>query len=102
MVCIKGFMLQIILWNESSKYDWNNNKIHLQSKNLETQVDIDIKESFKKCFSKYDKSDTWDSLFGMIELFKRLAYELTIRMNVKYPNDSISEIEKYIRQLYER
>lgn len=97
---IKGFMLQIILWNESSKYDWKNNKIHLQGKNLETQVDIDIKESFKKCFSKYDKNDTWNSLFGMIELFRRLAYELTMKMNVKYPNDSISEIEKYIRQLY--
>jgi aminoglycoside 6-adenylyltransferase len=99
---IKGFMLQIILWNESSKDDWNNNKIHSQGKNLETQVDIDIKKSFKKCFSKYDKSDTWDSLFGMIELFKRLAYELTVTMNVKYPKDSISEIEKYIRQLNER
>ena len=99
---IKGFMLQIILWNESSKYDWNNNKIHSQGKNLETHVDVDIKESFKKCFSKYDNNDTWDSLFGMIELFKRLAYELTMTMNVKYPNDSISEIEKYIRQLYER
>ena len=84
------------------KYDWNNNKIHSQGKNLEAQVGKDIKESFKKCFSKYDKSDAWDSLFGMIELFKRLAYELTIRMNVKYPNDSISEIEKHIRQLYER
>jgi hypothetical protein len=38
----------------------------------------------------------------MIELFKRLAYELTMKINVKYPNDSISEIEKYIRQLCER
>lgn len=99
---IKGFMLQIILWNESSKYDWSNNKIHSQGKNLETQVDIDIKESFKKCFSKYDKIDTWNSLFGMIELSKKIAYELTMTMNVEYPNDSISKIEKYIRQLYER
>jgi len=97
---IKKFMLKMILWNESSKYDWKNNKIHLQGKNLETQVSKDIKKSFNNCFSKYNKSDTWHSLIGMIELFKRLSYEVTMKMNVEYPEESISQIQEYIKRLY--
>ena len=97
---IKKFMLKMILWNESSKYDWKNNKIHLQGKNLETKVSKDIKKSFNNCFSKYNKSDTWHSLIGMIELFKRLSYEVTMKMNVEYPEESISQIQEYIKRLY--
>ena len=35
---IKKFLLKMILWNESSKDDWKNNKIHLQGKNLGTRA----------------------------------------------------------------
>jgi aminoglycoside 6-adenylyltransferase len=97
---IKKFLLKVMLWNESSKYDWKNNKIHLQGKNLETQVNKDIKKSLNDCFSKYSKSETWHSLIGMIDLFKRLSYEVTMKMNVEYPEESISQIQEYIKRIY--
>jgi hypothetical protein len=63
-------------------------------------VSKDIKKSFNNCFSKYSKSDTWHSLIGMIELFERLSYEVTMKMNVEYPEESISQIQEYIERLY--
>ena len=99
---IKRFLLQMILWRESSKDDWKNNKIHQEGKNLEDHIGEDIKRALVGCFSKYGKADTWRSLWKMIELFKRLLREVTAKLSIVYPEKSIAEIESFIRQLYKR
>lgn len=97
---IKRFLLQMILWNESSKDDWKNNKIHQEGKNLEEHVDEDSKNALAGCFSTYDKDDTWRGLYKMIELFKKLSHDVTTKLSIEYPEKSISQIEAYINQLY--
>jgi aminoglycoside 6-adenylyltransferase len=96
---IKKLLLQIILWRESYKCNWKNNKIHLDGKNIEDQIDENVKKSFEKCFSKYNIDDTWESLFETINLFKKLSFELAELMNIEYPFESVLEIEKSIRKL---
>ena len=96
---IKRFLLQMILWRESSKDDWKNNKIHQEGKNLEVYVDADTKEALADCFSRYDREDTWRSLWKMLELFNELSYEVIVELSIEYPEKSIAEIESFIRQL---
>jgi len=97
---IKRFLLQMILWHESSKDDWKNNKIHLEGKNLEGHLDEDIRRALAGCFSRYNKEDTWRSLCKMTELFKKLSREVAAKLSIEYPGKSVAQIETYIRQLY--
>lgn len=96
---IKRFLLQMILWNESSKDDWKNNKIHQEGKNLEAHIDEDTKKALTDCFSGYGKSDTWNSLCAMMKLFKKLSRAVTAKLSINYPAKSIAQIEAYVKQL---
>ncbi len=98
---IKRFLLQMILWHDSSKDEWKNNKIHQQGKNLEDHIDADTKEALADCFSGYNKEDTWRSLCAMMELFKRLSRDVTVNLSIQYPDKSLAQIEKCVRHLIE-
>ncbi len=95
---IKRFLLQMILWYESSRNDWRNNRIHLEGKNLESHIDEETRQALAGCFSRYDKDDTWRSLCAMMELFKRLSLDVTVNLSIQYPDKSVAQIEKYIRR----
>ena len=99
---IKSIMLKIILWNKSGEHGWDYNGIHSGGKDLESHMDHETKKALSKCFSEYNKTGIWSSLFTMTDLFKRLSTELAEKTDVTYPHRVIGEIEKYIMSLYER
>ncbi len=98
---IKSFLMDMILWNESGKDGWNNNRIHQAGKNLEIAVSEYIKNELPHCFSGYDLDDSWGSLFSMINLFKRLSMDTAKIMNVEYPYQRVNQIENYIKSIKE-
>ena len=97
---IKRYLLQMILWDESSGADWNRNDIHLSGKNLEQKVSKKTLDKIPFCFSPYHKGKTWLSLLRMIDLFKMLSINVASALNYPYPEERLKSIEKYIHRTH--
>jgi len=88
---MKDRLFLMALWDNCSSSHWKyNSSIHRGGKRFEKWAPKELKDSFSECFSMYEISDTWRSLFIMVETFNKLARNTASRMGFDY-SDKLEE-----------
>jgi len=83
---MKDRLFLMALWDHCSLSHWKPDSfIHTGGKRFEEWAPKELKDSFSKCFSTYEISDTWRSLFVVVETFNQLARNTASRMGFDYP-----------------
>lgn len=92
---MKELLLLMIEWHEKvvngTDYDtWHAGRFLSEWASEETQLEL------QELFGHYDRVDSWKALTGTISLFKRLAHDISRRMNFSYPNDLEKNVSDWI------
>jgi len=94
---MKELLLQMIEWHEKAEngagYDtWHAGRFLCEWAGEETQAEL------RNSFGHFDKSDSWKALISSITLYKRLAHDVSRKMNYSYPYDLENHINNWIYQ----
>ncbi len=100
---IKDRLFLMAVWDHCSLNHWKPDSfVHTGAKRFEEWASKELKASFSKCFSVYENSDTWRSLFAMVETFNQLARNTASRMGFDYREKLEEDILVLLRTLHER
>jgi aminoglycoside 6-adenylyltransferase len=97
---IKDHLFQMALWHHQAMNEWKPDPmLHWEGKRFEEWAPAELNEAVSQCFSLYDVSGTWKSLFAMVGLFNQLARQTSIRLETDYPERVEQDIMNHLHDL---
>ena len=69
-------------------------------KNIKEYVSPELYDNILSTYPDADKSNIWNSLFLMTEIFSDLAKKIATRLNFKYNSDEEQKVIIYLKWVY--
>ena len=102
--CVDGYMkrllLQVIEWRARATVDGGGDR-WFDGRFLERWADPDTVRALRECFAHYDAADLGRALAATMDLFRRLATDLAVRLELPYPARADEAATKVVVELVE-
>jgi aminoglycoside 6-adenylyltransferase len=104
--CLDGYMkrllLQVIEWRARASGDGGEARDQwFDGRFLEQWADPDTVRGLRDCFSHYDPDDLAHGLVASMDLFRQLATELAVRLELPYPSRADEAASRLVLELLE-
>ncbi|MCF7857765.1 MAG: aminoglycoside 6-adenylyltransferase [Candidatus Cloacimonetes bacterium] len=99
---IKNYLQQMIMWQISSRNNWNLKGMNNLGKNLEEKISASTAAKLNNCFSEYDLRSCWKNLVSMMNIFDEISKAISLQIGIKFPAERIEKIKQYINEIRSR
>lgn len=97
---IKDYLYRMALWDHQAAKAWQPDRLlHTEGKRFEKWASSELIDAVSRCFSRYDVDETWSSLFATMDVFHRLARQISHRLHFEYPDRVEQDMFNYLRYL---
>jgi len=91
-------LMKMLTWYFGIKTDFKKSPGKF-GKYIKNEVEPDIWMAFEKTYSDANVDNTWEALFAMGNLFRRIANEVASVYNFKYPQDDDERVTEYLHRI---
>lgn len=96
-----GFLLRMIEWESQARNGWHQTVPPI-GKRMSSWVQPSVWQELQGVFAHFDVVDSWDALFHILILFRRLSVDLSHQLGFDYPEAMDKNISGFILNLRER
>lgn len=91
---MKEMILKMLEWNALCKN--SNNDVYYLGTHMKKWVDNETWTELEQIFGYFDTKDCWRALLASLQLFRRLSKEVSIKLNINYPESMDKQISEYL------
>jgi aminoglycoside 6-adenylyltransferase len=95
------YLRRMLEWRMERDHDWSVPAGNL-GKGLKKRVPPDIWSQLEATYAGAGIADNWESLFGTMALFRRLAVDVAEDLGYTYPHDLDRRVTTYVRAMRSR
>lgn len=95
------YLLPMLEWRVECDHGWSV-LVGINGKGLRRRLPPDIWAELEATFAGADVADTWEALFRMIGLFRRVGREVGARLGYAYPQELDRRVTAHARWMRER
>ena len=97
---IKDDIYQLLEWYAQATHNWQYETWH-GGHFMQEWADDATWRGLHRIFGHFDPIDSWQALFGSMNLFRKLATATAQRLNYTYAQDIDDNITAYVQKLYD-
>lgn len=95
------YLLPMLEWRVECDHGWSI-PVGINGKGLKTHLPLDVWAELEGTYAGAGVAETWEALFRMIALFRRVGREVSADLGYAYPEDLDRRVTDFMREMRER
>lgn len=98
---LKEYTLRILELSEKVKNGWDYN-VGVDGKKMKSWLSSENYKLIKDTFGRFDKDDSWKSLFATLKAFSKIGKETAELLGYQYPEEMDRGVSEYVTEVYNK